>query len=485
MKFIDLNQKAARYNGRDYINADSIEYNGETIYHLVADNDDLYCYLKANDVGYRTSLVPISDENILKNAIGIFTPPIMTAQVSNIAKDESMRAYQDNTNGDTNIKYFNEKAISDEKKELIMKFAAENFAVLQQKGYQFNLEKVLSKIKSTSFTEATLDSDSLGFYIEEDREVVLDRNLLDNLDDEDKKRALLRQLCFAIAGNDYTSKIFSNDNKIYSMVDGKINKICEDAFTTGEVSTEKVLKNLNDVEEGKIEYGFSEFVRNPEAMAIINQIEYLTGMKAGNDIFDGKNNIDTKFIDMYGKRTYNYLTARMNRLTSESMTTTIADYDKLIGKEYAEYFEDTQDGLLCDVFNTELEKIIKIDKKVDYEDAAKFFEKLKGFKQSRGQVVYFERDKEVHDRLYDFYFASALDRVCREIAKVDKEDADKLYDQYHKAARDQQEVDEINDQFKLLITDDVTQTEVDEISRTLNRDAKNNSKIVVVEHEKA
>ena len=483
MKFIDLNQKAAKYNGRDYINADSIEYDGETIYHLVADNDDLYCYLRANDVGYRTSLVPISDENILKNAIGIFTPPIMTAQVSNIAKDESMRAYQDNTNGDTNIKYFNEKAISEEKEQLILKFATDCFKTLQSKGYQFNLEKMLSKVKATSFSEATLDSDSLGFYIEEDRQVVLDRNLLDNLDDEDKKRALLRQLCFAIAGNDYTSKIFSNDNKIYSMVDGKINRICEDAFTNGEVSTEKVLKNINDVEEGKIEYRFSEFVKNPEAMSIIDQIEYLTGMKAGNDIFDSKNNIDTKFMDMYGKRTYNYLTARMNRLTSESMTTTVADYDKLIGKEYAEYFEDTQDGLLCEVFNKELEKIIQIDKRVDYEDAVKFFEKLKGFNQHRGQVVYFERDKEVQSSLYDVYFANALGRVCREIAKVDKEDADKLYDKYHSVVKDQQEVDEINDQFKVLINEDITITEVDQISRTLNRDAKENSKVEV--HERA
>lgn len=485
MKFIDLEQKKARYNGKDYINADSIEYNGETIYHLVADNDDLYCYLKPNDVGYRTSLVPISDENILKNAIGIFTPPIMTAQVSNIAKDESMRAYQDNTNGDTNIKYFNEKAISDEKKELILQFATNCFNTLLSKGYKFNLEKMLSKVKATSFSEATLDSDSLGFYIEEDRQVVLDRNLLDNLDDEDKKRALLRQLCFAIAGNDYTSKIFSNDNKIYSMVDGKINRICEDAFTNGEVSTEKVLKNINDVEEGKIEYGFSEFVNNPEAMSIIDQIEYLTGMKAGNDIFDSKNNIDTKFIDMYGKRTYNYLTARMNRLTSESMTVTVADYDKLIGKEYAEYFEDTQDALLCDVFNKELEEIIQIDKKVDYEDATKFFERLKGFKQYRGQVAYFKRDKEVRNSLYDIYFANVLDRVCREIAKTDKEGSTKLYDEYHSVVKNQQEIDEINDQFRLLITKDITQTEVDEISRTLNRDAKNNSKVVITENERA
>ena len=77
----------------------------------------MYCYLRTNDVGYRTNLVPISDETVLQNVISIFTPATMTAQVSNIAKDESMRAYQDNTNGDTNIKYFNEKAISDEKKE--------------------------------------------------------------------------------------------------------------------------------------------------------------------------------------------------------------------------------------------------------------------------------------------------------------------------------------------------------------------------------
>ena len=230
MKFIDLDQKVAKYNGRDYINADSIEYEGETIYHLVADNDDLYCYLRANDVGYRTSLVPISDEEVLKKVIDIFTPRTMTAQVSNIAKDESMRAYQDNTNGDTNIKYFNEKTISEEKKEMIMRFASDSFKALLDKGYQFNLEKTLSKVKGTKFTEATIDNDELGFFIEEDREIVLDRNLLDDLEDESKKRFLLRQLCFAIAGNDYTSKIFSNNNKIFSMVDGKINKICEDAF---------------------------------------------------------------------------------------------------------------------------------------------------------------------------------------------------------------------------------------------------------------
>jgi hypothetical protein len=301
MKFIDLEQKKAKYNGKDYINADSIEYNGETIYHFVADNDDLYCYLRTNDVGYRTNLVPISDETVLQNVISIFTPATMTAQVSNIAKDESMRAYQDNTNGDTNIKYFNEKAISDEKEDVILQFASDSFNTLLAKGYKFNVEKMLSKIKATKFTEATIDNDALGFFIEEDREVVLDRNLLDDLQDEDKKRFLLRQICFAIAGNDYTSKIFSNDNRIYSVVDGKINKICEDAFAKENSTSDKTLKNLSDVEEGKIEYGFSEFVQNPEAMAIIAQMEYLTGMKAGNDIFDSKNNLDTAFINMYGK----------------------------------------------------------------------------------------------------------------------------------------------------------------------------------------
>ena len=160
---------------------------------------------------------------------------------------------------------------------------------------------MLSKIKGTKFTEATIDNDALGFFIEEDKEVVLDRNLLDDLQDEEKKRFLLRQICFAIAGNDYTSKIFSNDNRIYSVVDGKINRICEDAFAQENSTSDKTLKNLSDVEEGKIEYGFSEFVQNPEAMSIIAQMEYLTGMKAGNDIFDSKNNLDTEFINRYGK----------------------------------------------------------------------------------------------------------------------------------------------------------------------------------------
>ena len=40
-------------------------------------------------------------------------------------------------------------------------------------------------------------------------------------------------------------------------------------------------------QEERIEYNFSESVKNKEAMSIINQMEYLTGMKAGNDIFAG------------------------------------------------------------------------------------------------------------------------------------------------------------------------------------------------------
>jgi hypothetical protein len=484
MKFIDLEQKKAKYNGKDYINADSIEYNGETIYHFVADNDDLYCYLRTNDVGYRTNLVPISDETVLQNVISIFTPATMTAQVSNIAKDESMRAYQDNTNGDTNIKYFNEKAISDEKEDAILQFASDSFNTLLAKGYKFNVEKMLSKIKATKFTEATIDNDALGFFIEEDREVVLDRNLLDDLQDETKKRFLLRQICFAVAGNDYTSKIFSNDNRIYSVVDGKINKICEDAFAKENSTSDKTLKNLSDVEEGKIEYGFSEFVQNPEAMSIIAQMEYLTGMKAGNDIFDSKNNLDTAFINMYGKDLYNYLAARMNRLTSESRDITIADYTKLEGKSYGEYFEETQDIFLYMAFNKELEGVIKPDKKVDLTKATEFFERLKEFKKFRGQVVSFERDQERQERSYDTYFSLSLGRICRELAKESQQDMEQLYGQFHYEFEEPQDIGTINDQFKSLITDDITQTEIDEISRTLNRDAKNNSK-VVIENERA
>ena len=479
MKFIDLDQKKAKYNGKDYINADSIEYNGETIYHLVADNDDLYCYLRANDVGYRTALVPISDETVLQNVISIFTPAIITAQVSNIAKDESMRAYQDNTNGDTNIKYFNEKAISDEKRDLIMQFASDSFKSLLAKGYQFNLEKMLSRLKGVKFTEATIDNDSLGFFIEEDKEVVLDRNLLDNLDDEDKKRFLLRQICFAIAGSDYTSKIFSNDNRMFSMVDGKINKICEDAFAQENSTSERALKNISDVEEGSIKYNFSEFVKNPEAMSIIAQMQYLTGVNPGNDIFEGKNNLDTAFIDKYGKELYNYLAARMNRLTSEATTITIADYTKLEGKAYGEYFEDTQDTLLYMAFNKELESVVKPDKKIDLEKATEYFEKLKGFKQFRGQVISFERDEERQDRSYDTYYSVVLGRVCRELAKQSQAELEQLYGQFHYDFEEPQEVNQINEQFKSLISDGVTLTEVDDVSRRLRRDSKENSKVVV------
>ncbi len=481
MKIIDLSQKAAVYNGRNYISADSIKYNGETIYHLVADNDDLYCYLKTNDIGYRTSLVPISDEDVLKNAIGIFTPPTMTAQISNIAKDESMRAYQDNTNGDTNIKYFNEKVVSNEKKNLILDFASNHLKVLANKGYKINIDKALSKIKSTTFTEATLDSESLGFYIEEDKECVLDRNLLDNLDDPEKQRALLRQLCFAIAGSNYTSEIFLNDNRLFSMVDGKINKICEDVFTNEDVTSEKELKDFSETSEGKIKYNFSEHVKNKEAMSMINQMEYLTGMKAGNDIFDGKNNFDTAFINMYGRDLFNFLNARMNRLTSEANYITADEYIKLTGKEYGEYFGTTQNILMYEVFNKELEKIVKQNKKIDFTEAEQYFAKLKGFKECRGQISYSENDLEKHDRSFDSYYSLVLDRVCREMAKEDKESSNKLYEQYYYETEQQPNISEINDQFKLLIINDngITKTEIDEVSKALSEISKNNSKVVI------
>ena len=479
MKFIDLEEKKAKYNGRDYINVDLIEYNGEKIYHFVADNDDLYCYLRKNDVGYSASLVPISDETVLQNVISIFTPATITAQVSNIAKDESMRAYQDNTNGDTNIKYFNEKAISDEKKDTVLHFAEDSFKTLLAKGYKFNPEKMLSKIKGTKFTEATIDNDALGFFIEEDKEVVLDRNLLDDLQDEDKKRFLLRQICFALAGNDYTSRIFSNDNRIYSVVDGKINRICEDAFAPENSTSDKTLKNLSDVEEGKIEYNFSEFVQNPEAMSIIAQMEYLTGMKAGNDIFDSKNNLDTAFINMYGKDLYNYLAARMNRLTSESRDITVADYTKLEGKAYGEYFEETQDTFLYTAFNQELKDVVKPDKKVDVVKAKEFFKRLKQFKQFRGQVVSFEKDQERQEKSYDTYFSIALSRICRELAKESQADMEQLYGEFHHAFEETQDINLINEQFKKLIGGEVTRTEVDEISRRLGRDMEQNSHPVI------
>ena len=58
-------------------------------------------------------------------------------------------------------------------------------------------------------------------------------------------------------------------------------------------------------QEERIEYNFSESVKNKEAMSIINQMEYLTGMKSGNDIFAGKDNMDNAFINMYGSKLYN------------------------------------------------------------------------------------------------------------------------------------------------------------------------------------
>ena len=61
---------------------------------------------------------------------------------------------------------------------------------------------------------------------------------------------------------------------------------------------------------------------------------------------------------------------------------------------------------------------------------------------------------------------------------------EQLYGQFHYEFEEPQDIGTINDQFKSLITDDITQTEIDEISRTLNRDAKNNSK-VVIENERA
>jgi hypothetical protein len=231
-------------------------------------------------------------------------------------------------------------------------------------------------------------------------------------------------------------------------------------------------------QEERIEYNFSESVKNKEAMSIINQMEYLTGMKAGNDIFAGKDNMDNAFINMYGSKLYNYIAARMNRLTSEANDVIIADYTKLEGDAYSEYFEETQDAILYTAFYKELESITKPDKKIDLEDAMKYFKRLEDFKQLRGKVVS-EKNKETSDRAYDMFFSTSLGRVYREMAKYDKDAADELDGRFHYDYVAPQEVSEINQQFKTLITEDITQTEVDEISRTLNRDAKNNSKVVI------
>jgi hypothetical protein len=113
----------------------------------------------------------------------------------------------------------------------------------------------------------------------------------------------------------------------------------------------------------------------------------------------------------------------------------------------------------------------------------KYYKRLEGFRQFRGKVVS-EKDKETSDRAYDMFFSTSLGRVYREMAKYDKDAADQLDGRFHYDYVAPQEVSEINKQFKTLITEDITQTEVDEISRTLNRDAKNNSK-VVIENERA
>ena len=61
---------------------------------------------------------------------------------------------------------------------------------------------------------------------------------------------------------------------------------------------------------------------------------------------------------------------------------------------------------------------------------------------------------------------------------------EQLYGQFHYDFEEQQDVNSINAQFKSLITADITQTEIDEVSRKLNRDAQQNSR-VVIENERA
>ena len=61
---------------------------------------------------------------------------------------------------------------------------------------------------------------------------------------------------------------------------------------------------------------------------------------------------------------------------------------------------------------------------------------------------------------------------------------EQLYGQFHYDFEEQQDVNSINSQFKSLITADITQTEIDEVSRKLNRDAQQNSR-VVIENERA
>jgi len=187
----------------------------------------LFCTLEANDVGYRSELVPIRDEEMLEEVKAQFIPKTMYAKVSSLEKDESMRAYQENA--DDTLRYFNEKQAPDECKQKIVDEISKVMEKLKTIGYKIDIENIKSKITNMIITLATWeDEEVFGFYIPDNNEVVFDRNLIENLENQNNYRIFMHVMLHGIAGREYADSTFVNNSRLYAVREAKIDNIVDD-----------------------------------------------------------------------------------------------------------------------------------------------------------------------------------------------------------------------------------------------------------------